>query len=141
MRDILHRTQPLRAISPVSVSDTTAQVSQIIDLQGCDGCYFAISVGAIASGTATFGILVQEGDQANLSDAATVADQDLTTATRGTAAIVAAAFTFANPNTTQRLGYIGNKRYIRLTITPASNAAAALLSAIAIRGQLRFQPS
>lgn len=137
----MHRLQALRAISPITWSDNTAQVSQIIDNQGSDSLAFFINVGAIVSGTATFAVLLQEGDQPNLSDAGTVADTDMVSSVRGTAPLTAAAWTFANPNTVQRVGYIGNKRYVRLTVTPSSNAAAVTMSAIAVKGRLRFTPS
>lgn len=113
-----------RALSPVSVSDTTAQVSQIIDLQGCRGCEFIIATGSIADADATFTVLLEHGDVSNLSDAAAVPDSDLL----GTEAL--AGFQFDDDNETRKLGYIGTKRYVRLTITPVSNASAALLTAV-----------
>ena len=42
MRDFLNNLHPLRAISPVSVADNTAEVGQIIDRQGYDGLTFVI---------------------------------------------------------------------------------------------------
>jgi hypothetical protein len=40
----------------------------------------------------------------------------------------------------RKLGYIGNKLYTRLTVTPANNASAALLSAVAVLGHPRSAP-
>lgn len=114
-----------RAISPVSVSDNTAQVSQIIDLSGCRGCEFIIATGSIADADATFTVLLEHGDASNLSDAAAAPDSDL----RGTEAL--AGFQYDDDNETRKLGYIGTKRYVRLTITPANNTSAALLTAVA----------
>ena len=37
MRDFFNSMNPIRAISPVVVSDNTAEVGQIIDRQGFDG--------------------------------------------------------------------------------------------------------
>ncbi len=39
-----------------------------------------------------------------------------------------------SPAEERKLGYIGKKRYTRLTITPSANASAALLSSVAILG-------
>jgi len=135
MRDLYSTLTFRRAISPVSVADNTAQVSQIIDRQGFDSLVFAIATGSIADADATFTVLVEDGDAANLSDAAAVVDAEL----NGTEAL--AGFQFDSDNQTRKIGYIGNKRYIRLTITPAANASAALISAIAVLGNANLQPN
>ena len=46
----------------------------------------------------------------------------------------AAGFQFDDDNETRKIGYVGNKRYVRLTITPANNASAALIAAVALLG-------
>jgi len=126
MRDLHNKIEIRRAISPVSVADTTAQVSQIIDRQGFDSLEFAILIGTLADADATFTVLVEDGDVANLSDAAAVVDLELL----GTEA--AAAFAFDDDDETRKIGYVGYKRYVRLTITPVANSSAALLAAAAI---------
>lgn len=135
MRDIHNNIHPVRAISPVSVADNTAQVSQIIDRQGYDSLEFVILTGSLADADATFGVLVEHGDAANLSDAAAAPDADLL----GTEAL--ASFTFADDDETRKIGYRGAKRYVRLTITPAANASAALLAAVAILGNPAVAPT
>lgn len=126
MRDFMSGMDVKRAISPVSVADTTAQVSQIIDMQGVDGLTFVILTGSIADADATFAVLVEHGDVSNLSDAAAVPDEQLV----GTEAL--AGFQFDDDNECRKIGYRGGKRYVRLTITPAANASAALLAAVAV---------
>jgi hypothetical protein len=135
MRDLFNSVHPVRCISPVSVADNTAQVGQIIDRKGYESLTFLIALGSLADADATFTVLLEEGDQANLSDAAAVADADLI----GTEAL--AGFTFADDNEVRKLGYRGNKRYARLTITPANNASAALIGAIALLGHPMIAPT
>ena len=135
MRDLANHIAVRRAISPVSVADNTAQVSQIVDLAGFDKAMFAIAIGSVADADATFAVLVQHGDQANLSDAADVPDSQLT----GTEA--AAGFKFDSDDQTRKIGYVGPKRYVRLTITPANNSGAALISAVAILSGGRYVPT
>lgn len=135
MRDLMNNIHLARAISPVSVADDTAQVSQIIDLQGYGSLTFAIAMGALADADVTFAALVEHGDQADLSDAAAVPDDELI----GTE--VLAGFNFGDDNETRKIGYAGNKRYVRLTITPSGNASAALLAAIAILGHPSLVPT
>jgi hypothetical protein len=135
MRDLFNSVHPARCISPVSVADNTAQVGQIIDRKGYDSLTFLINLGSIADADATFTVLLEEGDAANLSDAAAVADADLI----GTEAL--AGFTFADDNEVRKLGYRGNKRYVRPTITPANNASGALIGVIALLGHPMIAPT
>ncbi len=135
MKDLFSKMHPLRVISPASVADTTAQVGQIIDKRGFESVTYVIATGSIADVDATFTVLLEEGDAANLSDATAVADADLL----GTE--VLAAFQFDDDNETRKLGYIGAKRYTRLTITPVGNASAAVLCAVAILGNPAIAPT
>lgn len=133
--DLLNNIHPLRAISPVSVADNTAQVSQIIDRRGFDSLTFVIATGSIADADATFTVLVEHGDNSGLSDAAAVPDAELI----GTE--VLAGFQFDDDSETRKVGYKGSKRYVRLTITPANNASAALLCAVAVLGHPALSPT
>ena len=135
MRDQMSELHIVRALSPVSVSDDTAQVSQIIDRQGYESLTFAIATGSIADANATFTVLVEDGDNASLTDAAAVADSQLV----GTEAL--ASFQFDDDNETRKIGYVGSKRYVRLTITPDGNGSAALLAAVAILGGPLLAPT
>ena len=94
MRDKAHNILVKRVISPVSVADNTAQVGQIIDRLGFESLTYLINTGSIADVDATFAVLLQEGDQANLSDAATVANSDMVSQTSGVAPLTA---TVGNP--------------------------------------------
>lgn len=134
MRDSISRTQVKRVLSPVSVADNTAQVGQIVDHQGYDSAAYLVLLGSIADADVTFTVLLEEGDAANLSDAAAVADADMVSQVLGTAPEIAAGFQFDDDNEVRKLGYIGSKRYTRLTITPANNASAALLAACCVLG-------
>lgn len=135
MRDLHNNVHVKRVLSPVSVADNTAQVGQIIDRQGYHALEYVIAAGSLADADATFTVLLEEGDAANLSDAAAVADADLL----GTEAL--ASFTFADDDKVFKLGYKGGKRYTRLTITPAANASAALLCAVAVLGHADSAPT
>lgn len=123
-----------RVISPVSVADTTAQVGTVVDGQGFGSVTYLIATGSIADADATFTVLLEESD-ASGSGFAAVADADLL----GTEAL--AGFQFDDDNECRKLGYIGSKRYTRLTITPVANASAALLCAVAVLGSPSIAPT
>lgn len=135
MKDNFNEINVKRVISPVSVADTTAQVGEIIDVKGFDSLTYLIATGSLADADATFTVLLEEGDAANLSDAAAVADADLL----GTEAL--ASFIFSDDNKCFKLGYIGSKRYTRLTITPAANSSAGVICAVAVLGEAQIQPT
>lgn len=136
MRDLANHLTVRRAISPAAaISDNTALISQIIDKTGYESLMFAIATGSLADADATFTVLVEHGDAANLSDAAAVPDSQLT----GTEA--AASFNFGHDDATRKIGYVGPKRYVRLTITPANNSGSSFIAAIAILSDTRYWPA
>jgi hypothetical protein len=137
MRDLAHNIQLKRVIS---VSDNTAQVGQIIDRLGYDSLTYLIATGSIADADATFAVLLEESDASDMTGAAAVADADMISQTSGTAPEAAAGFKFDDDNEVRKIGYVGNKRYTRLTITPSANASAALLSAVAVLGHPHSAP-
>ncbi|GEC52255.1 hypothetical protein ABIF38_006417 [Bradyrhizobium japonicum] len=119
MRDIMDNLDLKRAISPQAArTDNTPIVSQIVDLKGYDGCMLAIDVGTNTDSDATFTVLIEDGEAANLSDAAAVSD-DYLNGLESTASFTAAA----DDNKMRKIGYVGIKRYVRATITPAANDA------------------
>ena len=135
MKDNFNEINVKRVLSPASVADNTAQVGEIVDSKGFNSLTYLIATGSLADADATFTVLLEDGDAANLSDAAAVADAYLL----GTEAL--SSFIFSDDNKCFKLGYIGNKRYTRLTITPGGNASAALLSAVAVLGEAQIQPT
>lgn len=133
MKDLFNSITLKRVISPVSVADTTAQVGQAVDRKGFESVTYVIATGSIADADATFTVLLEESD--NNSDYTAVADADLL----GTEAL--AGFQFDDDNKCRKLGYVGAKRYTRMTITPVANASAAVISAVAILGHAAIQPT
>jgi len=124
-----------RAISPVAAAPTgtTPVVSEIVDTLGFGSCTFALNLGSIADTDATFTILVEDGDNSTLSDNAAVADAHLI----GTES---PGFLFSDDNKVWKIGYIGPKRYVRVTITPAANSGNFCHSAVWIQGHPRKGP-
>lgn len=140
MLDQAHNFQIKRVLSPASVSDDTPQVGQIIDRLGYESLTYAIAIGSVADADVTFTILLEESDDSGMSGATAVADADMISQTDGTAPETAAAFQYDDDNEVRKLGYVGNKRYTRLTITPANNASAAVISAVAVLGNPSVAP-
>ena len=136
MESLYQNVQTRRAISPIAaITDNTAMVSQIIDMQGYASMMFVMAIGALTDVDATFVVLLEESDDSGLSGANNVADSDMV----GSEAL--ATFLFSSDDTTEKLEYIGTKRYVRLTVTPsANNSGNIFLAAVALMGNPRHAP-
>lgn len=136
MRDLFNNVHPVRAVSPAAATtDNTPWVSQIIDRKGSDSLIFLLLFGSLADADATFTVLVEDGDAANLSDAAAVSDDQLLGLESQASA------TFADDNKPRKIGYNGDKRYVRATVTPANNTGNAFLAIIALLGHGAVRPA
>ena len=136
MRDMFNNINVLPVINPAQNGSTnTAIVGAIIDRQGYNALTYIIQYGSISDADATFTTLLEEGDAAALGDASAVADADLL----GTE--VLATPLFSDDNKVFKLGYTGNKRYTRLTITPAANTGDVYCSSIALLGEPDHVPT
>lgn len=143
MRDLCTNVQLKRMYSPAAgAGDNTARVSQIVDRQGYDSMLIGILLGSVPDADATYTVLVEHGDAANLSDAAAVPDAELIGSDPASASTpeVQAGFTFAADDQVRKIGYRGNKRYVRVTVTPAANTGAELMAIFAVLGRAEQKP-
>lgn len=116
MRDLVHNIAALPAIAPAVQS--AAADGAAIDLRGFNRVAFVVNTGAIV-GSGDFGVKVQESDDGStFTDAAAAVAQGTVPATL----VAASAY---------RLGYVGYKRYARLSLTKAGGTSIAL-GAVAI---------
>lgn len=123
MFDLKNRLKLTTAFAPkAAVTDNTAQVSAIFDCADKTGVMLGLVTGTLSDADATFTVLIEEGDNSALSDAAAVADADLIGLESE------ASFTFAADDSTRKIGYRGKKRYIRATVTPANNTGNLFLA-------------
>lgn len=139
--DVKSKIWGARGISPVSVADNTATVSQIFDTANYQGAMAMILLGSIADADATFTVLVEDGDDSGLSDNAAVDDQYLTGIEGAAATPTGASFRYDSDNGVKTIGYVGPKRYSRVTITPSGNASAALIAMCWIGMHKRVGPN
>lgn len=139
MRNDLHNNVYPKTLFPPIAAQTnsdTARVSNIIDTAGYDSLELVLINGTNTDANATFAVLVEDGDDAALGDNAAVDDAYLL----GTEAL--AAFTFTNDGICRKIGYIGNKRYVRVTVTPTGNNSGDwFMAGAAILGHPRTAPT
>lgn len=137
IKEIHNDIHPVPLIAPIAArTDNTAIVSAIIDTLGYEACELVLVTGTETDADATFAALVEDGDAANLSDAAAVDDAYLV----GTEAL--ASFTFADDVECRKIAYKGSKRYVRLTVTPSGNNSGNIfLAGVAILGKPATAPT
>lgn len=134
MRDMHHNISVLSAIAPQAVGTTGAangKLSGIIDRQGFETVEFVFQSGASASVADTITPVILEA--AATGDSFTsVADADLL----GTEAGQKLTLTAAGAS---RIGYRGNKRYLKIRIY-GIGTATAIVSAAAVLGRAHQAP-
>jgi hypothetical protein len=134
MRDLMNRLHLVPAMAPVAaITDNTAIVSAVCDLKGFGACMLALVTGTDADADATFTVLIEDSDD-NITFAA-VDDAYLD----GTE--VLASYNFADDAECRKVGYVGIKRYVRATVTPAANTGNVFLGGIWVLGNPSRQPT
>jgi len=129
MRDLHNNIKSSRAISPAAaITGNTTTDSQIIDMQGFESAEFLMQAGVITDGT--FAYKIQEGDAANLSDAADVATIDYLGA-------VGSFVATTDNNASKKIGYRGGKRYLRLRLTQSGATSGGFIAAVAVQSHGR----
>lgn len=132
-RDLHHNINAVIAIPGTTSTDNTPVVSNIVDTNGYGATEFIIFSGTITDNTDTLTVLLEECAASNCSDNAAVADANLLGTETG------ASFVGTEDSTVKFLGYTGNKRYLRLTVTPGI-ATSAIFGAIAVQGYPQIAP-
>lgn len=136
MFDLHNNVKASRGISPAAaVTNNTAFVSQIIDNANYTTLEFIGIFGAIVQANATFTVLVEHAD----NEAFNVGNE--TVHASYLEGVTAMGLTKATAeNKTFKIGYKGPKRYVRVTITPASNDGNIFLAGIWLQGNPRVAP-
>lgn len=128
-RDAHNSVEQKSALDIQAISTDTTTVGNIIDLANVEAVEFFIAAGTITDGL--YAILLEHGDDSGLSDAAAVPDSQLL----GTEAL--AAFGTADDDKVSRIGYIGDKRFVRLSLVSTATATGGTLGAVAVLSHFR----
>lgn len=126
MRDLYSRLA--LAVSLVPAVQAATLKGSAVDLQGYNSAMLAINCGAIA-GSGLYVMSLQESDTTTDGDFSDVAAADM----QGTLPASLAE------NTAYKIGYIGNKRYVRAVITKTSGTSIAA-GAVFLLGEPALAP-
>lgn len=116
-----------------TISGNTTTNGNIIDTQDFYSLEFLLFSGTITDGD--YEIVLEDGDDSGLSDAANV-DSDFILGS-----LSDASYASGDDNTTKRVGYVGHKRYVRLSITTTNVSSGGDIGALAIKGDPRHAPT
>jgi hypothetical protein len=134
MQDLASNLKCSLAEPPVAaVTNDTPYVSAILDTAGFGSAMFVGVLGTNTDANATFTVLVEDGNNSSLNDNAAVADEHLI-------GVEAMGLDFADDNKVFKIGYIGPKRYVRVTITPSGNTGDIFFAAVWVQGHPRKGP-
>lgn len=134
MKDMYNNIKQLNALDIQAIATDTTTAGEIIDTKGFNALTFVFQTGTVTDGD--YAILIQDGDNSALSDAAAVADGDLLGLESG-----ASFAADTDDNKTARIGYRGTKRYVRLSVVSDNTTTGATVGAIAILGYPQFAPT
>lgn len=118
----------LNAFTPATINSDTTTAGVEIDTLGFESLTFLMRASTYTDGTYT--PLIQESDTSG-SYSGSVADNDLI-GTEADAALSAAGVS--------RIGYVGTKRYVKLSFVSASTSTGATLDAVAVLGSPKTAP-
>ena len=122
---------PKVALNTAAISTSTTTNGVILDTQDYNALTFVLNVGARTDGT--FTASVTHGDDSGLSDGTAPDASDLV----GTLASTA----ISTAQTMKKLGYVGNKRYVRLSVVSTTVTSGATVGATAILSRPAVGPA
>ena len=111
------------------IADATV-VGAIIDTLGFESLEYIVQVGTITTGS--LALVIEDGDDSGLSDAAAVPAAERLGALTG--------FVVTDDDTTKRIGSISKKRFQRLTLVGTGTSVIDFVSAVAVLGHPKTAP-
>lgn len=105
-----------------------------VDLQGVESVQFIMGSGIITDGVHVFAL--EESDDIGFSSPNTVVDADL----RG-AISTDLVFSFTADNESRDVGYVGNKRFIRMILTSSGVTVGGAFGGTVVKANLSLAPA
>lgn len=130
-RDLHNNLKEVVAFKTQTVSSDTTTAGEIIDMQGFESLEIFCQMGTLTDGDYAFKL--EYGDDSGLSDNAVVPSEQLLGDTNDGATGI--AFTAdTEDDTIKKVGYVGEKRYVRLSIVSTNTTSGAVLGATGVKG-------
>lgn len=140
MFDLHNNSRALRVIGPVAIGANATKTGKIIDRQGYNGCEFVVGYGAVTTTGSIVTLVVFDGDVTGTMTS--VADANLLgTETLAGLAAQTPRTSGVGQNVTKRIGYKGNKRYVRVDSVSTGTTSVGAISISAVLCDPAFAPT
>ena len=134
-KDLHSNIKQMRVIGPVAIGANATITGKIIDRKGYGGVEFVAGYGAIVTTGTVVTLVAFEGDVTGTMTS--VADADLLGTEALASRLGGATTSGTGSNVAKRLGYIGNKRYVRVDAVKTGTTSVGCVDVKAIL----FNPS
>lgn len=115
IHDLGNKIKVVNALDATAISTDTTTSGAVIDTQGFGSGAVLVRVAAFTDGS--YIINMQEGDAPNLSDAADIPAARISNTAQALTAV----------DETDKIGFIANKRYVRVQVDSSSTSSGATL--------------
>ncbi len=129
--DKTSRMGPTLLLDIQAITTDTTTVGNIVDTKGFESLDVALVAGTLTDGN--YALTMEHGDASNLSDAVAVATTDLIGSLP--------SITAADDDTVNHFGYIGKKRFVRVSIVSTSTSTGGTLGVLANLGDASTAPT
>jgi hypothetical protein len=130
MQDIVTLNKGVMALTSRAITTNTTNTGVSIDLTGFNSAGFYIFSGTVTDGV--FTLLIEDSD--DNTNWTTVNNSNLNKT------IASATFTAPDDNVCKSIGYIGSKRYVKLSLVSTSVTTGGTFVAVAFLGTPNFVP-
>ena len=128
-RDLTRDLRNEIALNVQAITTDTTTVGNIINAKDFgEGVNFTVFSGSYTDGT--YDVLIEHGDDSGLSDAAAVPDTQLLGEDPTSSTAPEAQAQIGAANQIKKIGYVGPKAYVRISIVSTSTASGATLGSI-----------
>jgi hypothetical protein len=133
MKDLYNHIEFVQAIKPVLVSDNTVPAAATVDLAGFNSAVIELSVGLKSADTGTITLKAEHSDATSFANVAAADIQGVTPAE----GVIYTIDADSDDSTSRivKFGYVGGKRYLKLTIAEVgANANGVILGVTVVKG-------
>lgn len=127
--DLHHSIKVSVGLTSQTISTDTTTLGAIIDMQGFESCEFVLISGTITDGA--YAVTLLEEDAAGMGAATAVSSDHQ---------LGDADFALTDDDAAKRIGYIGKKRYVRLSIVSSATTSGGVFAGVCIQGAAKSQP-
>lgn len=130
MNDLHNSTRAVMAIVPAAIGANGTKTGLVVDRQGYGGVEWVISYGSVTTTGSVVTVVAFEGDVTgtltSIADTALLGTEALASLAAG------ARVAGTGKEVVKRLGYVGNKRYVRLNVVQTGVTSVGVVGAAAV---------